>query len=99
MKSLISKFLIYGLGLVVPNIGIIWYFFYLASIFPNRLLETKFFWTIIVQLSIGVSIYAYVWGRWFFPKLERILDESKWPSHSEHDSRASKEHSRDAGKR
>lgn len=75
LKTL-TKFLAYSLTLVVPNIGIIWYFFYLAGFSVDRLSEARFFWAMVAQPTIGVSVYAYIWGRWLYPRLQRILNGS-----------------------
>ena len=99
LLKLLAKFLIYGLSLVIPNIGIIWYFFYLAGISPDRLSETEFFWAIVAQPTMGVSIYAYVWARWIYPRLQRILGKSKSRQKPKRNSRTSSESSENGGKR
>jgi hypothetical protein len=75
LLKLLLKFLIYSLTLVLPNLGIIWYFFYLAGFSPYRLSELRFFLAIVAQPTIGVSVYAYFWGKWLYPQLQRILSE------------------------
>jgi hypothetical protein len=73
----IFKFLVYGLTLVIPNTMIVWYFFYLAGFYPYRLSEPRFFLTIVVQPAIGVSLYAYLWGRLLYPWLKGTLSRTK----------------------
>lgn len=73
----IFKILVYILTIIVPNIGIIWYFFYLTGLSPNRINEANFFWAMVAQPTIGVSIYAYIWGSWFYPKLRVAFSEKK----------------------
>ncbi|HUF00278.1 MAG TPA: hypothetical protein VMN99_13555 [Anaerolineales bacterium] len=70
------KFLVYSLTLVIPNIGIIWYFFYLAGSSPYRLSELRFFLAIVAQPTIAVSIYAYIWAKWLYPYLKGIQSET-----------------------
>lgn len=71
----LMKFLTYSLTLVLPNIGIVWLFFYLAGSSPDRFSEPNFFWAMVLQPTLGVSIYAYIWGSWFYPQLKRILSD------------------------
>ena len=69
------KFLIYSLSLFVPNTGIIWYFFYLAGIYRDRLSQAEFFWAIVAQPTLAVSIYAYVWSSRIYTRLKNILEK------------------------
>jgi hypothetical protein len=73
----LAKFLFYSITLVAPNIGIIWLFFYLAGSSPERFSEARFFWAMVAQPTLGVSIYAYIWGRWLYPQLQRALRSSQ----------------------
>ena len=77
MLKLLIKFLIYFLSLVIPNVVIIWYFFYLAGSSPQRLWEGNFFWAVVAYPTVGVSLYAYAWAKWFYPFLQRILGDSE----------------------
>jgi hypothetical protein len=73
----ITKFFVYGLALIIPYIAIIWWFFYLAGLSPNRLSEPKFFWAMVIQPTIGASFYGYAWGKWIYPRLHSILGAPK----------------------
>jgi hypothetical protein len=77
LLKLLGKFLIYALSLVIPNVAIIWYFFYLAGISPERLWQVNFFWAVVAQPTVGVSIYAYVWAKWIYPRLKHTLGGSR----------------------
>lgn len=92
------EFLIYGSSLVVPNMGI-GYFFYLVGTSPNLLSETKFFWIIIAQLTTGVSIYTYIWGRWIYPRLHRIMGSTDSRLGSKPNSRKNTDSFGEGGKR
>jgi len=98
LLKLLAKFLIYGLSLIIPNIGMIWLFFYQTGISPNRLSETEFFWAIVAQPTLGVSIYAYIWGKWIYPKLQSFL-ESNPPQEPKHEVSTSKKSSKNGGKK
>ena len=73
----LARFLIYGLALLIPNAVIIWYFFYLVGLNANRLSEPTFFWAMVAQPIIGVSIYGYVWGKRIYPQVRGIVNKLK----------------------
>jgi hypothetical protein len=99
LLKLLGKFLVYGLSLAIPNVVIIWYFFYLAGLSPDRLSEIEFFGAVVMQPTIFVSLYAYIWAKWIYPRLQRLLGGSKSPQESRRISRASSESSRSGGKK
>ena len=56
-------------SLIVPNGIMVTYFFYLAGLEPERLSEYNFYYGLIIQLVILLSLYTFAWGRWFHPRL------------------------------
>jgi hypothetical protein len=99
LLQLLGKFLVYGLSLAIPNLVIIWYFFYLAGLSPDRLSEVEFFGAVVMQPTIFVSLYAYIWAKGIYPRLQRLLGRSKSRQESRRTSRASSESSRSRDKR
>ena len=83
LLKLLIKFLTYSLTLLIPNVGIIWLFFYLAGLHPEMISEARFFLAIVTEPTIGVSIYAYIWGSWIYPKLQRVFNNEKHEKHVE----------------
>lgn len=73
----VMMFLSLAASLFVPNGIIIWYYFYLVGLNSHRLSEVKFFLSMITQLTVLISLYAFVWSKWFYPKLRRIMDSRK----------------------
>jgi hypothetical protein len=73
----IAKFAINTIAVVVPVTAIIWYFFYLAGLYSNRLSEPTFFLAMVVQAALAVSVYWYIWLIWISPKLRRMFAPSK----------------------
>lgn len=71
------RFLSFILSLAIPNGILISYYFYLAGLYPHRLSEDLFFISLVAQLIIGVSLYAFAWGKWVYPKLQDISQPSK----------------------
>ena len=71
------KLLSFIFSLVVPNGVLVSSYFYLAGLYPHRLSENFFFISLVAQLIIGVSLYAFVWGKWIYPKLEDMFQPIK----------------------
>jgi hypothetical protein len=99
LLKLLVRFLVYGLSLIIPIFGVIWYYFYQAGISPDRLSDTKFFSAVVVLPTIGVSIYAYIWGRWIYPKLQKFPSESNSSQEPKHEVSKSKKSSNNGGKK
>lgn len=93
------EFLVYAPAIVIPYFAIVWWFFYLAGLSPERLSEPGFFWAVVAQPTIGVSIYTYVWGRWIYPTLQRILGQSNSRRKPERKPNTSSASSRNGGER
>ena len=77
LLRLLAKSLIYFLTLAIPNVLMIWFFFFQAGISPDRLSEVNFFWAVVAQPTLGVSIYAYIWAKLIYPGLRNLLGETK----------------------
>lgn len=91
------KFLIYVLTLVIPNTIIIWRFFYFAGLYSNRLSEPIFFWSMIIQSALGVSMYEIAWLTWVYSGIDKIPKESP-SSEPEDKPRRYKKSSKSGGK-
>ena len=60
-------------SILVPQGLIIWFYLYLAATNANRIGDNLVFIYIVVQLIVFTSAYTFIWGKYFYPKLNRWL--------------------------
>jgi hypothetical protein len=73
----LAKFALNIITVVVPVTAIIWYFYYLAGLYSNRLSEPTFFLAMVIQAALAVSVYWYIWVVWISPKLRSMFAPAK----------------------
>lgn len=76
--SILKPFLgpIFFVGsILAPHGFIIWSWMYVAAINSNRIREGQVFTSLIIQVTLLTSIYTFIWGKWFYPKLNLWLQK------------------------
>lgn len=68
-------------SILVPHGFIIWCWMYIAAINSNRIREGQVFTSLIIQVSLLTSLYTFIWGKWFYPKLNLWLQKQLTQTH------------------
>jgi hypothetical protein len=55
---------------VIPAGSIAWFFMYLAAENSSRITEPAVFLSLVAQSTAAVSLYAFFWGMWLYPRLK-----------------------------
>jgi hypothetical protein len=55
---------------IVPAGSMAWFFTYLAAENSNRIKEPVVFLSLVAQSTAAVSLYAFFWGMWLYPRLK-----------------------------
>lgn len=69
LKSLMACVLFLA-TVIIPAGSIVWFFMYLVAENSNRINESAVFLSLVAQLTAAVSLYAFLWGMWLYPKFK-----------------------------
>lgn len=77
LKGLVSVLLF--LSLAIPNGLFVWFMVFQIGKNPRQILEPAIFFLVILQITILVSIYSFIWGFWLVPFLRKPSDKQENP--------------------
>lgn len=70
-------YLLYFLTLAIPNGLLIWFMIFQVGKNPRQILVPSVFFLVILQITLLVSAYSFVWGVWFAPLLRRSSEKQE----------------------
>jgi hypothetical protein len=75
----VSIFLLFFLSIAVPNGILVWFMMFLVGQNLGQILSPTVFYSIILQTTLLVSIYSFLWGVWLAPLLRRSYQKQEPP--------------------
>lgn len=75
-KALLNgiKYLLFFLSLALPNGMLVWLMMFEVAKNIKRILEPVVFFAVIIQITLFVSVYSFLWGTWLVPIFRRLFE-------------------------
>jgi hypothetical protein len=70
-------YLLYFSSLAIPNGLLVWFMVFQVGKNARQLLNPAVFFSVIVQITMLVSVYSFVWGVWLAPLLHKSYQKQE----------------------
>lgn len=70
-------YLLYFLSLAIPNGLLVWFMVFQVGKNARQILNPVVFFSVIIQITMLVSVYSFVWGAWLAPLLRKSYQKQE----------------------